>query len=348
MKKAQYCIGIDLHKTVVQVCVVNKEGDVHEEFRQRLDKPDAETEVLQRLRRWKANGQYVVEAQGLNRWFVNACQALGLRIIVANPTTLTLNRSGKKTDRRDAYELARRLWLGDIEKHARTYYPTDEEYGKRKVLRVRHKCVALRQQVINQLRGLLGAYRIPAPQTVLYTASSIAKLERVEMPTTEVTFCVRTLVTVLKALQQAIIPLTRQITQSAEAPRVATLQAQLPSVVAQTALTLDAELGDLNRFGSAKQLCSYAGLVPRVTDSADRQNHGRLTKRGNAEVRWIVGQWVLRLLASNPQVQAWATARARRLHKNKVRVALARRLLVGIYISQRKGEPFSLQRCLAT
>ena len=41
------------------------------------------------------------------------------------------------------------------------------------------------------------------------------------------------------------------------------------------------------------------------------------------------------------------TARARRLHKNKGRVALARRLLVGVYVSHRKGEPFSLRRCLA-
>jgi transposase len=151
----------------------------------------------------------------------------------------------------------------------------------------------------------------------------------------------------LKALQQAIDSLSRQITQCAEAPRVAALKEQLPSVGAQTALTLDAELGDLTRFGSAKQLCAYAGLVPRVADAADRQSHGPLTKGGNAAVRWIVGQWALRLVASHPHVQAWGTARARRLHTNKLRVALARRLLVGLYASQCKGEPFSLQRCLA-
>jgi transposase len=194
---------------------------------------------------------------------------------------------------------------------------------------------------------VLGAYRVPAPQTGLYTATSLAKLERGEMPPPELPFCVQTLVTVLKALQQAIVPLTRRIAQGAEAPRVATLQAHLPSVGARTALTLEAELGALDRFGSAKQLCSYAGLGPRVTDSADRQHPGRLTKRGNAEVRWIVGQWALRLLASNPLVQAWATSRARRLHKNKVRVALARRLLVGVYVCHRKGEAFSLPRGLA-
>ncbi len=141
--KTQHFIGIDLHKTVNQVCVLNTTGDIVAEFQQRLDEAGAETAVLQRLRRWKTNGRFVVEAQGLNRWFVNACQAAGLRVLVANPTTLKLKRSGKKTDRRDAHELAWRLWLGAIEQHARTYYPSDEEYGKRKVLRVRHKCVAL-------------------------------------------------------------------------------------------------------------------------------------------------------------------------------------------------------------
>jgi transposase len=119
--------------------------------------------VLRRLLRWKANGQFVVEALGLNHWFVNACQQAGLRITVADPVKLGLKTLGKKTDRRDAYELARHLWLGDIKRHATTYYPSDEEYGARKVLRVRHKCVALRQQVSNQLRGLLGAYRVAAP-----------------------------------------------------------------------------------------------------------------------------------------------------------------------------------------
>jgi hypothetical protein len=51
------------------------------------------------------------------------------------------------------------------------------------------------------------------------------------------------LVAALKALQHAIDSLTRQVTQCAKAPRVAALKEQLPSVGAQTVLTLDAELG---------------------------------------------------------------------------------------------------------
>ena len=114
--------------------------------------------------------------------------------MVATPATLKLKRSGKKPDRRDAQELTHRLWLGESEQHARMYYPSDQEYGKRKMLRVRHKCVGLRQQVINQLRGLFRADHIPAPQMVLSTAPSIATWERAEFPTPELTVCVQTVV----------------------------------------------------------------------------------------------------------------------------------------------------------
>ena len=59
MRKAQHVIGIDLLKTVIQVCVLTKAGEIDEEFRPRLDEAEAETRVLQRLRRWKTNGQFV-------------------------------------------------------------------------------------------------------------------------------------------------------------------------------------------------------------------------------------------------------------------------------------------------
>lgn len=36
---------------------------------------------------------------------------------------------GTMDDRRDAREIARRLWLGDLDRMARTYYPSDEVYG---------------------------------------------------------------------------------------------------------------------------------------------------------------------------------------------------------------------------
>ena len=138
----------------------------------------------------------------------------------------------------------------------------------------------------------------------------------------------------------------RQRGTEAAAPHIAGLSETVPEVGGQTALTVVAELGDVRRFRSARAVTSYAGIAPRVANSADTSHHGRITKKGNAELRWALNQAAVRLLARHPLVRRWAAPHLRRLHKNKVRTMLARRLLVGIYIVLSRGEVFSLERCL--
>ncbi len=80
-----------------------------------------------------------MEAVEMNRWFVNACQEQELEVVVVDPTKMDLKLFGKKTDRRDAYELARRLRLGHVDRNAVTYFPNDTEFGVRKLVRTRHR-----------------------------------------------------------------------------------------------------------------------------------------------------------------------------------------------------------------
>ena len=55
-----------------------------------------------------------------------------------------------------------------------------------------------------------------------------------------------------------------------------------------TAMTVLAELGDITRFGSARQLMSYLGLTPSEYSSGARQRRGPITKTGNSHVRRIL------------------------------------------------------------
>ncbi len=115
----------------------------------------------------------------------------------------------------------------------------------------------------------------------------------------------------------------------------------------QTAATIHYELGDLGRFGSSREVAAYAGVVPRVSQSGEgKAHHGRITKRGNGELRWILTQWAVRLLAFDPVTRKRAQGLGRKLPKNKLRVALARRLLVGVYMMRTRGEVFSMSRCM--
>ncbi len=108
-------MGVDLHKTILQICVLDHDGETIEEHRFRGDSLEEGIATVKRQTQWKDGGRFWVEALGLNHWFVNACQDHGLEIVVVDPTKMGLRMLGKKTDRRDAYELARRLRLGDVD-----------------------------------------------------------------------------------------------------------------------------------------------------------------------------------------------------------------------------------------
>lgn len=342
-----YFIGVDLHKNVVQVCVFDSSGRVVAEKRFRYTNLEEGLLVVEYLKKWAPHCRVAVEALGLNRWFVNACQEAGLDIVVADAVQLRLRQLGKKTDRRDAREIARRLFLGDIDQFARTYYPSDEQYGYRKLLRQRHYFVASRQSHVNQIRSLLNAYCVDAPSGSLYTGPSLRKLREISLPTPQMDLVLQSLVTVLEVTQATILKLTQEVeTCAARDKDAACLAANLEQVGPQTALTIVHELGDVHRFKHSRAAASHAGIVPKVANSADKSHHGRITKHGNRELRWILSQWAVRLLTRNPRVKAWGERKLRRMHKNKIRIELARRLLVGVYKMLRTGEAFDLEKCL--
>jgi transposase len=73
---------------------------------------------------------------------------------------------------------------------------------------------------------------------------------------------------------------------SAHAAVIAALQT-LRGVGLVTAATLVAELGDMGRFRSPRELMAYAGLVPSEHSSGGRQWRGSITKTGNSHVRHV-------------------------------------------------------------
>ena len=59
----------------------------------------------------------------------------------------------------------------------------------------------------------------------------------------------------------------------------------IPAIGELTAITIYAWVGDISRFGNARQLASYAGLVPSVHQSGDVSRSGGITKEGSGQLR---------------------------------------------------------------
>jgi transposase len=119
-----------------------------------------------------------------------------------------------------------------------------------------------------------------------------------------------------------------------------------------SALTLVAEIGDMGRFASARELMGYLGLVPSEHSSGATVRKGSITKTGNAHARRVLTEaaWnyrfgariarglslrqesvaePIRAISWKAQLRLCARFRAlsaRGVHQNKVCVAVAREL----------------------
>lgn len=118
---------------------------------------------------------------------------------------------------------------------------------------------------------------------------------------------------------------------------------QIPGIGPVTAAIFIAEIGDVSRFPSPKQLSSWAGLTPRHRESDMTVHRGPITKQGSYLVRWATIEAVCRQ-SNTPIVAAIITRVGERRGKKIARVAAARKLLTLVYYAMRDNEV----RCLAS
>jgi transposase len=82
------------------------------------------------------------------------------------------------------------------------------------------------------------------------------------------------------------------------APVIAAYQA-MRGVACLTAVTFVAEIGDVRRFETPRQLMAYLGLVPSESSTGERVRRGGITKAGNSRARRVLieGAWTYRFPA---------------------------------------------------
>ena len=112
-------------------------------------------------------------------------------------------------------------------------------------------------------------------------------------------------------------------------PRV-TILTQLPGVGELTALVILAEVGDIDRFGSARKLAAWAGLTPTVRGSDLVVRHGHISKQGSTWLRWILCE-AAQTAKRSPEFAATYQAIAHRRGKKIATTAIARKLLTRAY-----------------
>ncbi|SEP12936.1 Transposase [Halogranum amylolyticum] len=314
-------LGIDLHKRYAQVAVIDQAGELVEEVRVKNANLD---DLAQRY----AGATAAIEATS-NYYHVHDTLSEYLDVVVANPGKLKLiAHSDKKTDRVDAKQLARLVRLNSIPE---SYVPTDEVRKARALVRGRQKLVENRTSYANKVHGLLSEHGITEDVKPL-SVEGREFLRELSLPAPWNSL-LDSYVTIIETLTAEIESLELEIEERAGSLKETQLLMTIPGVSYYSALTIYAELGEIERFDGDKQVVSYVGLNPVIRESGDSRFEGGISKRGSGRVRWILVQctYVAVHTCNDEYLRRFYDRLASRKSSKKAIVATARKLLVSIY-----------------
>lgn len=331
-------IGIDLHKTSSQICILSEDGELTERriksMKANFDEVFAE----------RPQARILVEASTESEWVACHLEQLGHEVIVADPNFAPMyaTRDKKiKTDKRDARALCEACRLGAY----RPAHRTSERQRKiRAQLLIRSTLVRTRSKYISLIGAL--ARREGCRIATGGSNNFIARVEAASLPTHVLT-TISPLFESLRLLNRQIDEADALLEKIIKEDEVVKRLCTAPGVGPVTATTFAATIDDASRFGAAKQVRSYLGLVPREYSSGERQHRGRISKAGGSRARTLLVEAAWALLrwrnAKNAELYDWAMRIAARRGRARACVALARKLAGILYAMWRDGTEFDPQ-----
>jgi transposase len=336
-------IGVDLHKQIITVCVMNDQLAVVARKTLRCSNPDEIVEFFGQFQPFKL----VVEATASYQWFVALVEGSAEKIVLANPKKLrVIAESTKKTDRLDAQVLAEFLARDMI---PQSYMPTPRQRQHRALVRHRQYIRGRMTSVRNKLRRILSDYN--ADRRDLFSSLNQHEYTK-QLPLSEADrFVIDQLWADHKHYAEQLDELGKALKAFAKkAPhREKEARAVLKTVPGVGPVTIEvvlSELGDIDRFRNAKAVCSYAGLAPVVRQSGGKKSKDLgISKEGSPLLRWVLveaGWHVVRTSAKWKRIYERISKRG---GAKRAVVAVARKLLCVIFAMLRTMTPY---RILAT
>jgi transposase len=322
-------VGIDLHRRRSVIVRMTADG----ERIGPMVRIDSEPfELAAQVATWGEAPEVVLEATYGWYWAADVLAEGGARVHLAHPLGVKgFAYRRVKNDERDAADLADLLRMGRLPE---AWVAPPAVRALREQVRHRCKLVALRAGLKAQVHAVLARQGITPNVSDLFGVGGRKLLDDLCL---DPPFQARVL-----SLMRLVDAFTFEI--DAVSKRVMTglnhhagykaIQA-LPGVGPVLAAVFVAEIGDVTRFPSPRQLCSWAGMTPKHRESDTKVHRGRITKQGNRLVRW----------AAVEAVQRWqpgplASKKARLTIKrgsNIAKVAAARELLTLIFYGLRDG-----------
>lgn len=328
-------VGVDLGDRHSRLCLLDEDGEVVEEA------AIATTRVaFERKFARLEHSRVVLETGTHSNWVHDLALRAGHEVLVADARRLrAVTENVRKCDELDAQLLAR---LGRSDEGLLKTVKVKPQPARLdlSLLRARAVLVASRTLLCNAARGLAKAagHRLPSCSTAsLHKQPVHDSLKAALSP----------LFVVLEQTSKTISEYDKEIDRlcATTYPQTIPLQ-KIGGVGALTSLYFVLQVGDPKRFKDARHVGAYFGLVPRRSQSGERDPQLRITKSGDGMGRSLLVQCAHRVLGpfgDDSDLRRFGlklAARGGKSAKKRAVVATARKLAVLLFALLRNGEVY--------
>jgi transposase len=223
------------------------------------------------------------------------------------------------------------------------WLPDPRVRREREQARFRLHLVKHTSMLKNRIHSTMITFGHPCPVTDLFGVAGRELLDRLEVsPPWRGTIDASVLL--IDDLERRIDQINRELkTGGADHPHVPLLLTA-PGIGWVLALTIAAEIGDINRFASPNKLCGYTGRCPRVHQSGETDRRGPLTKHGPKDLRWAMLEATMHAL-QHPAYRDRYQRNNQRLGKQRgakvAQIEIARKLTDAIWHMLTRNKPFA-------
>jgi transposase len=291
-------IGMDVHKDTIAVAYIAQDHGAEVTYLGTIGTRQCDIDQLVRKMQAKAKHLiFVYEAGPCGYWLYRYLRKKDYDCWVVAPSLIPKKAGDRvKTDRRDAVQLARLARSGDL---TLVYVPKVEDEAIRDLTRAREDALSDLKDAKLRLKAFLLRHDIRYAGQATWNAAHLRWLSEVVCPTPAQQIVFQEYVRAVTEHTERLQRLDEELQERVKAwrlnPVVEALQA-LRGIQFTVAVTTVAEIGDLTRFDTPRELMKFLGLIPSEYSSGERRRQGTITKAGNSHARRVLveGAWAYR------------------------------------------------------
>jgi transposase len=334
-------IGMDLHKNTSTFSVKNQEGEEIISKKINTDKNEVR-KFINAVKERTSDLSLTLEPVSQWYYYADLIENMDVDVHIAHPLKVKAIASARvKTDKIDASVLAD-LLRGNLLPEA--YFSPKEVRGWKEQCRYRASLLHLRTEVKNKIHSILFKHSLKHNFSNLFGKGGRAWLESLKL-SEPFQSNLKNYLFLIDRFNELVKKSEEMIKKTVTDNSQANLLISIPGISYCSALTIMGEIGDIDRFTSAKKLQGYAGLVPSTYNSGEKQIHGRITKQGSKWLRWIMieAAYHQERVKKIPGFGSYYNSMKKRKGTKTAAVATARKLLAVVWRLLKDKRPYEVR-----